>query len=153
MASDTTHRSSEIALIHPFVGRNFITPDNIRDALDNCVAVLRLLSRHFLQDDDGLFDCAQVRRGMFLQLETVTDLLESIEACLGEEDKHAREELEAEHEAKRQAEQAQREMFERVANDPENIAKQIALSKAFANAIKTTFGKERETPQSTGPEN
>lgn len=142
MASNTP-RSSETTLIHPF---ETIHPDNIRDALDDCVATLPLLTQHFISEDDyNPFDSACVRRGMFLQLQGVANTLEAIEAFLGREAEEASKKREAEREAEREA---RREAEERIAADPETIAKQIALSKAFAHACNIVlFDGKREVQQ------
>ena len=129
----------EIPLTHPFADDTHIRPNNICDTLDNCVSTLHLVSELFIDEKSDPFDSIHVRRGMFLQLQTVASTLEAIEECLGRESRKAVEEREAE----RQAEyEARRATEQRIESDPAVIEKTVILAKAFGQAYREVLGKD-----------
>ncbi|MDG4553460.1 MAG: hypothetical protein P9E24_04320, partial [Candidatus Competibacter sp.] len=110
---------SEILLVHPFADDTHIRPNNIRDALGNCVSTLHLVSELFSDEKGEFYDSAQVRRGVFLHLQSVASTLEAVDAYLGNEAIKATEERKAERHAEYEARRATEE---RIESDPEVIA-------------------------------
>ncbi|MCP5450967.1 MAG: hypothetical protein H6972_10580 [Gammaproteobacteria bacterium] len=129
----------EIPLSHPFADDTHIRPNNVCDTLGNCVSTLHLVSELFIDERIDPFESIHVRRGMFLQLQTVASVLEAIEECLGRESRKAVKEREAEQQADREARRATEE---RIEADPAVIEKTVILAKAFAQAYREVLGKD-----------
>lgn len=71
---------------HPLVAGELCNDDlDIRDALNNGAATLYMLAELFVGDDesDTRLNFPMARRGMFLQLQGVAELLTAIERALG----------------------------------------------------------------------
>lgn len=69
---------------HPLLAGELHNDDlDIRDALDNGTATLLLLAELLADEDSDIALTPQVRRGMFLQLQGVAELLTAIEQALG----------------------------------------------------------------------
>lgn len=128
-----------IPLTHPFADDTHIRPNNVCDTLGNCVSTLHLVSELFIDERIDPFESIHVRRGMFLQLQTVASVLEAIEECLGRESRKAVKEREAEQQADREARRATEE---RIEADPAVIEKTVILAKAFAQAYREVLGKD-----------
>lgn len=128
-----------IPLSHPFADDTHIRPNNIRDSLENCISTLHMLSGLFTDEENDSCDSAQVRRGTFLQLQSVASVLEAIENCLGQEAEIKFTEWKAEREADREARRATEE---RIEADPAMIEKTVILAKAFAQAYREVLGKD-----------
>ncbi|HRY16489.1 MAG TPA: hypothetical protein P5330_11535, partial [Candidatus Competibacteraceae bacterium] len=119
-----------IPLSHPFSDDTHIRPCNIRDSLENCISTLHMLSGLFTDEENDSCDSAQVRRGTFLQLQSVASTLEAIETCLGQEAEMNFAERAVEYEVRRATEQ-------HIESDPEVIAKSTLLAKAFVQAYRS----------------
>lgn len=124
-----------IPLSHPFSDDTHIRPCNIRDSLENCISTLHMLSGLFTDEENDSCDSAQVRRGTFLQLQSVASTLEAIETCLGQEAEMNFAERAVEYEVRRATEQ-------HIESDPEVIAKSTLLAKAFVQAYRELSDKD-----------